>query len=815
MIPVSRDDAPGLNFDSDLSSDDWEYIEDMYVQLGLGAVQLMMADHYGVVSPTDPTLVSSKALLPEVDPGNQFHYWVRAGGAVTPKGQFTYLPFDLDLYILDPKGQPLADGQLYVILLRYLLVELESDNVLTRAKFYLPKYTRLAPPATRLMLMRYDDYVSAAPSSLYDAVALGVVRVTSASGALTTALTITNDAYPFNRPWFSPVDVWHRNRTGTGTITDSNPHGQTLEDFDVGPVPLFQLQRTAGGIVAKDYQYPRCPGHLVRETIQSTALVHGVVATLQQRPAALGTLTGTTTGKQYAYYYDHVYNQIVILNPIHSTDLELTLAYTTATSLTPRLVGQTVRVGAAGSWEAVISEGRIVMPAALTAEQDVDLSDLGGEVQTADVFVSGTGVAFRNPQTLLCGARLQSDFSGGRATPTASLKRVGLPRVLIVDQVALTAIVTLSGTDSLGQTLTEAITVNYVPPPLFYPTDPLPHELDSVQLPAGVTLPPELTRQRRLVTGTYPTGSFFYGTKLFATLTSIQIDQLTGSSRDGTLTLQAVLDARGCCKLASLVTADHRPVNLTDARLVDCNLRDSEALNATDHAALITAATNITATMGTAYCKSSFVETFTQPGWADVAATALAENADDSGYYKSRAIPLNIRAALAGSGYDLTKSTPDLLIGHLPESWRELLTPEPSTIDWRASLAQVPVFQWVWQYLHGSGLFRRLTRVLPQSQFPDGGALRDVQTTPPRVLAVQCLGAPEWARLTVTRYGLPDGSHDDDAFVFDGPRWVTGTPIDLVAALPWSPEYTKSLYVEVRGRSLLGYVAVVGRLMIL
>jgi hypothetical protein len=75
---------------------------------------------------------------------------------------------------------------------------------------------------------------------------------------------------------------------------------------------------------------------------------------------------------------------------------------------------------------------------------------------------------------------------------------------------------------------------------------------------------------------------------------------------------------------------------------------------------------------------------------------------------------------------------------------------------------------------------------------------------------VQCLGAPEWARLTFTRYGV-GGAYEDATHVLDGPRWVHGTTIDLQATLPWLPEYTKSLYVELRGRDLQGYVVGLGR----
>ena len=824
MIPVDRSDAPSLNFDSDLSAEAWELIEDSYVQMGLGAVQLAMAGNYGVVSPTDPTLSESTALLPVVDPGNQFHYVVNMGGAVTPKGQFTYLPLDQDLYIVDPLGGPLADGQLYVIVLRYLLVELAADSVLTRAKFYEPQYWRLAPPAQRLQLMRFDDYASAAPPTLYNAVALGVVRVTSNNGALTTTLTVTRDAYPFNRPWFSPVDVIHRSYVGTGTVTAANPHGQTLEDLDVGPVPLLQMPRTAGGIIAKDYQYPRCPGHLTQETIAYTSLVQGVVATLQQRPATLGKLLGAVTGQQLAYYYDTVLNQIIVLNPIDQLDTALTLEYTTATSLTPRLVSQTVRVGATGPWEAVISEGRVVQPAALLAEQDVDLSDTGGEVQPMDVYVNGSGVAFRTPQTLLCGARLQTDFPGGLTTPTATLLRAGLPRVLIMDRVPLTATVTVSGTDSLGQILTNAITVNYTPASLFNPDDTLPpppatNLLDTMILPAGVTLPPELARQRRLVTGAQ--GGFFYAAQLFTAVTSIRLDNVVGGSQDGTLTLQAILDTRGCCKVAALVLADYRPVSLVDSRLIESTLTDSTRIIAIEQAVLTPVATALNAQLGTTYCKTSFLENFAQPRWADISATLFNEHTDDSAYYKSRAIPINIHTALTGNGYDLGKSTPALLVGHLPQSWRELLTPTPApdaAFNWRVLLAQVPVFQWVWQYLHGSGIFPRLGWVLPQEQFINGGALRDIPPPDPltfkpaaQVAAVQCVGTPEWGRLTFTRYADPTGAHGDDTYVFDGPRWVNGPIIDLTTQLPWSVEYTKSLYVELRGRDLTGYVAAFGR----
>jgi hypothetical protein len=807
VIPVDRDDAPALSYDSDLSAEDWEYIENTYVQLGLNAVQLAMAGQYGIVTPSDPISSSNKTLLPEVDPGDAFLYHVRAGGAVTQKGQFTYLAQDQDLVIADANSRPLADGQLFVIVLRYLLIESDSDKVMTHAGFYEPKYTRLAPPEQRLQLLRLEDYQTTAPSALYDAVALGVLRITSSEGALTTTLTITRDAYPFNRPWFSPVDAIHRASVGSGTVTATNPHGYTLADLDVGPIPLFQLYRTAGTIIAKDWQYPRCAGNLTREVIKVSSLYKGVVARLTGKPVVMGRLIGNTTGRQLAYYYDPIYNAALLLNPISSDDTELTLEYTTALSLVPRLVSQTVRVGKAESWEAVIAEGRVVPTANLLADQDVDLSDSGGAVQPTEVYVAGDGVAFRNPQTLLCNARINKDFAGGLANPTAAMVRLGLPRLLITDRVPLTCTVTLTGTDYLGQAQTDIITVDYTPEPISHPDDTMPHLLDSLQLPSGMTtLPAEIARQRRLIVGSR--GSFFYATKLFASISTVRIDDLQGGTTDAALTLQAILDSRGTCKVASLLMVDHRPTGLVDARDIDYVLRDPSTL--TVNAALTTAATAISTTMGQTIYTTTILESLARPLWMDVSNSLLDDNADESAYYKSRAVPINPRVQLSGSDYNFDKSFPSMVLGNLPDQWRHLLTPEPAALDWRVMLGQTPIFQWVWEHLHSNGIFRRFATMLPQYFYPNGGAVGNTPTGAATHLAVQCLGQPEWARLTFTRYGNPDGSHEDDTYVLDGPRWVTGTIINLMS-LPWSLAYTKSLCVELRGKELPGYVVVIGR----
>jgi hypothetical protein len=115
--------------------------------------------------------------------------------------------------------------------------------------------------------MTYDAFVnlkSTASSDVFgsvnydDIVVLGVVVWDTSAGP--TLYTEATSRYTWLRPWFTAVDVKHRSQVGTGTVSDTNPHGTSLADLLLGDTTIYSQLTSSGMVYSKDYSTAGIPG---------------------------------------------------------------------------------------------------------------------------------------------------------------------------------------------------------------------------------------------------------------------------------------------------------------------------------------------------------------------------------------------------------------------------------------------------------------------------------------------------------------------------------------------------------------------------
>ena len=78
-----------------------------------------------------------------------------------------------------------------------------------------------------------------------------------------------------NRPWFTTTDTEHRGHRGTGTVSDSNPHGMSMNDLDPLPGMTFWEQSNLLGVIS-NVRSANNRGDLVTQTITPQELLNNL-----------------------------------------------------------------------------------------------------------------------------------------------------------------------------------------------------------------------------------------------------------------------------------------------------------------------------------------------------------------------------------------------------------------------------------------------------------------------------------------------------------------------------------------------------------
>jgi hypothetical protein len=318
----------GLNYDAVLSSQDYvayrqtlekELVERL--QLTGGLIRANGSWSYGIVDAVDPKIITSPTLARPLGvkaSATPLALYLDAGYAVTQNGTILYHPApnpEIQLAVAP------AAGEIYLLVI-------ESQDV-AGGTSQLNRYNVIQDSqiVVQSIISVYGYSTGWTPTD--SQIVLAVVRVVEKVGnVLDIQIDLTQNTYTFNRPWFSTVDTQHRSFIGSGTVTNTNPHGMSVNDLTLpSTVGLFQGLTGQGSVVSRDLVINKMTGaRLCTETIPFAAIKTDVSGAATQgsiynRVGALYAELGIdpNTGS-FPYRLGSVWDSLTPANPI-SADL--------------------------------------------------------------------------------------------------------------------------------------------------------------------------------------------------------------------------------------------------------------------------------------------------------------------------------------------------------------------------------------------------------------------------------------------------------------------------------------------------------------
>jgi hypothetical protein len=223
----------------------------------------------GIVDREDPQLIvqsTIKPLWPTFAPNDYTTVMISSGRAVTPAGDIV----ELAEYQTAVGVAGLTDGVESVILLQYS--EVDSDEIGYSTDGIATSVGRV--PVARLSCVTKADFLDPTVTTaevIDNSVVLGVVQWAETEAP--KIVTTQESGYEWNRPWFSPRDVEHRNQVGTGEVTYTNPHGTSINDLAAGAgTHVYDHLTSTGMIWSKDSSVPGIPGILCYDRFDSSTI---------------------------------------------------------------------------------------------------------------------------------------------------------------------------------------------------------------------------------------------------------------------------------------------------------------------------------------------------------------------------------------------------------------------------------------------------------------------------------------------------------------------------------------------------------------
>ena len=282
---------PGVNYRAPISTDDLGFQADTTSEEIQKRTRLLISGEFGIVDDTDPQDIAitdlSRALnvLPSTDP---IRVDINPGTAVTENGNWV----DLDSKIFLFEMASAAIGAQNVIFIEYFLEEGEDRRV---NQFNVDVAVREQRPAVNedvikvATLSNFNNTALFSPERKRDIVVLAVVTVNQlADLTLDITIDLGNTNFAYNRPWFSPVDIHHRESVGTAVPTTTNPHGTSLNDLAAGNLTLYQQTLAHGMVMSKDVGVSKMPGSLESENIQAASFVVDTTGAVTRRSTLYG-----------------------------------------------------------------------------------------------------------------------------------------------------------------------------------------------------------------------------------------------------------------------------------------------------------------------------------------------------------------------------------------------------------------------------------------------------------------------------------------------------------------------------------------------
>jgi hypothetical protein len=270
---------PGLNYDSKLSIDDLAFEAESTEEAILDRIRLtfgtdsLASPRSGILDAVDPKdLVSDETTRPLIvypSTNDPLKVNVADGTAVNPNGTVVRNPSLLEDFEL-ARTTP---GDVVVV---YIINQIIDAEPVRKTRFNTDQYVRRVQDTSVIgssLLSDFNNSVLFTPDILDSLTVIAVVTVVETVSGTALQIDYTNSTYSFNRPWFSPVDIEHRSRIGSGTATDNNPHAISYNDLVSGNLTLYDQILPVGVIQARDDNIKGVPGLACQETVTASRIL--------------------------------------------------------------------------------------------------------------------------------------------------------------------------------------------------------------------------------------------------------------------------------------------------------------------------------------------------------------------------------------------------------------------------------------------------------------------------------------------------------------------------------------------------------------
>lgn len=318
-----------------------------------------------------------------------------------------------------------------------------------------------------LVLVKAADYATSA----YYGSSLILAKVKLESVTRQVIIDLTRSSVSSMRPWFTPIDYYHRSLVGTGTSSITNPHGMSIADLTLsGDITFWDFFNPAM-IITNNRIHRHVMGDLYEERVPYTSLpsvLPPITFYLELFPYRVYSVKGASSGKDLKFTYSSRIKQTVIQEALTSGE-DLIVSYSVVHSGRPSIdkiiPSRLVLSGMVGD-ELVVSEADAIANS-LIVETTLDFRPLNYFPNNYLVYLKKTGQYVYSPSIVfgpIAAVEINPTTSPadvGYTLSNASILEVGLysPDLSYGGSTLTWQLdLKLTGKDSAGGSLSETVT---------------------------------------------------------------------------------------------------------------------------------------------------------------------------------------------------------------------------------------------------------------------------------------------------------------------------------------------------------------------
>jgi len=474
-------DLAGCNYNAPIGNEDVKFQQTVYrdeflnrMRLVFGHPDFISGSSYGIVAENDPaSSTATSGPLRCTASTTDLTVSVTAGIAITKSGHWVYLQTPQSSVGMSTNGV----GDQNVITLKF---STKDPDERAPNEYGIPLFKRRLEQTDdgKVVVYSTTEWAALTSEQQDDHVPLALATVTSSGSGLVLSLIQTDTSYTWLRPWFSPMDIKHRQMVGSGSVTSANPHGISFNELTVGNFTLPMLASHWGRIVSKDVSIANIPGQVCEVTVPS-----GLIKT----DDGWGTETGVPNTKyidldfypiQVGLVYDasdvaycfvqqnrrqRIYQPADVALVPASTDLTVRAIKVETLEPNGLLTASTSKTkftaGDLDANDAVVASGKVYV-STMSVNLEDDYSADAGPLTLAYREYFAAGELVRNPQVLVCATKI-STITGSGIIPSITPFDQGTIMVGLIEAAggaSMDVQVKITGTDPDGAAIEETLT---------------------------------------------------------------------------------------------------------------------------------------------------------------------------------------------------------------------------------------------------------------------------------------------------------------------------------------------------------------------